>query len=295
MTDRIRTAMRVSVCSIIINFLLSLFKLLAGIVSRSGALISDAVHSASDVFSTLIVMTGIRFSDQKADREHPYGHERLECVAAVLLAVVLALTGVGIAVNGIERVRRAEVAAPGLLALAAAALSIVVKELMFWITRRVARRISSDALLADAWHHRSDAFSSVASLIAVAGAMLGLPILDPIASVVIAVLIVKAAYTIAKDGIYRMLDTSCDEKTTEAIRKVILEQEGVLRIDDLKTRLFGSKFYVDVEIAEDSTASLLEAHAVAERVHRAIEAAFPNAKHCMVHVNPLKREEVSDE
>lgn len=286
-----KVAMRVSIISIVINLLLSLLKLLAGISAKSGAMISDAVHSASDVFSTFIVMIGVTFSEKKSDEEHPYGHERLECVASLILAIILAATGVGIGFAGLEKITQANHAAlqiPGKSALAAAVVSIIIKEWMYWFTRAAAKKINSGALMADAWHHRSDALSSVGSFIGIFGARMGFPVLDPIASVVICIFIEKAAFDIFKDSIDKMVDKSCTDEEIEKMKALILSQQGVEEIDEIKTRLFGSKIYVDVEIAMDGTKPLIEAHAVAEQVHEEIEKNFSAVKHCMVHVNPLK-------
>ena len=283
-------AMRVSCVSIAINVVLSVFKVGAGILAHSGAMISDGVHSASDVFSTLIVMAGITMASRKSDKEHPYGHERMECVAALLLSAVLFATGIAIGVSAVESIGSGQEkirAVPGVLALGAAVISIVVKEWMFWYTRSAAKKINSGALMADAWHHRSDAMSSVGAFIGILGARLGFPILDPIASVAICVLIVKASVDIFRDAIDKMVDHSCDEATEESMREVIMGVKGVKGIDLLQTRLFGSKMYVDIEISADGEIPLNEAHDVAENVHHTIEKNFKDVKHCMVHVNPV--------
>ncbi len=285
-----KTAMRVSAVTIVWNVILSIFKLIAGIVGHSGAMISDAVHSASDVFSTIIVILGINIASKQSDDDHQYGHDRLECVAAILLAVVLFATGIGIGIGGINKIIEGTAGKdeiPGMIALIAAVASIVVKEGMFWYTRSAAKKINSGALMADAWHHRSDALSSVGALIGIGGARLGFPVLDPIASVIICVFIVKAAYDIFKDAIDKMVDKSCDEETEEKMRRLIEEQQGVLKVDVLRTRLFGAKMYVDIEIAADGNITLREGHEIAQGVHDKVEEEFPLVKHCMVHVNPL--------
>lgn len=285
-----KTAMRVSAVTIVWNVILSIFKLIAGIVGHSGAMISDAVHSASDVFSTIIVILGINIASRQSDDDHQYGHDRLECVAAILLAVVLFATGIGIGIGGINKIitgTSGKDEIPGMIALLAAVASILVKESMFWYTRSAAKKINSGALMADAWHHRSDALSSIGALIGIGGARLGFPVLDPIASVVICVFIVKAAYDIFKDAIDKMVDKSCDEETEEKMRRLIEEQQGVLKVDVLRTRLFGAKMYVDIEIAADGDITLREGHEIAQVVHDKVEEEFPLVKHCMVHVNPL--------
>jgi cation diffusion facilitator family transporter len=251
-------------------------------------MISDAVHSASDVFATLIVILGVWLAKKAADTDHPYGHERLECVAAVALAVILGATGLGIGWSGLQKILwgRDTLTAPGMLALAAAVLSIVTKEAMYWYTRGTAKRIDSSALLAEAWHHRSDALSSVGSFIGILGARLGLPVLDPIASVVICLFILKVALDILRDAIGKMTDHACPPEEVEQMRGCVLAQPGVLGVDALNTRLFGDRVYVDVEIRANRDLPLWQAHATAQKVHDALEGQFPRVKHCMVHVNP---------
>ena len=284
-------AMKVSGVSIAVNLLLSVFKLIAGILAHSGAMISDAVHSASDVGSTFIVMIGVTLSGKKSDKEHQYGHERMECVSSIILSGLLLATGLGIGLGGVENIVKSShgeaIVIPGMLALVAAVVSIVVKEWMFWYTRGAAKKIKSGALMADAWHHRSDAMSSVGAFVGIFGARMGFPILDPLASVVICLLIVKASVDIFRDAIDKMVDRSCDEKTEKEMRETILKVDGVKRIDLLQTRLFGSKMYVDIEIAADGAQTLDAAHEIAEKVHHAIEETFTEVKHCMVHVNPI--------
>lgn len=287
-TDK-QIAMRISAVSIIWNLVLSLAKALAGIFANSSAMISDAVHSASDVFSTIIVIIGINISSKQSDDKHPYGHERFECVASIVLADVLLITGVGIGYSGIKTIISGDyshITIPGILAIIAAIVSIVVKELMFWYTRAGAKKINSGSLMADAWHHRSDALSSVGALIGIAFARLGFPIMDSVASVVICIFVMIAAFDIFKDAFGKMVDSSCDEETISAIHTSIEKQEGVLRIDSILTRQFGNKAYVDVEIAVDGDMPLTKAHDIAEAVHDSIEKEFPEVKHCMVHVNP---------
>lgn len=282
-------AMRVSKTSILVNTLLSLVKLGAGILASSGAMVSDAVHSASDVFSTFVVMIGIKMAGKKADKEHPYGHERMECVAAILLATVLAITGAGIGFSGLRKIAGGaaqDMEVPGILAVAAAVLSIVVKEWMFWYTRGNAKKVNSGALMADAWHHRSDSLSSVGALVGIIGARMGFPLMDPLASVIICLFIFQAAYEIFKDAVDKMVDKSCDEETQQKIRALAQRQPGVLRVDSLQTREFGNKIYVDLEIAADGHLTLNESHEIAENVHDEIEKEFPQVKHIMIHVNP---------
>ncbi len=272
------------------NVLLAAFKLFAGIIGKSGAMVSDAVHSLSDVFATLVAYIGVLLSKQKEDTEHPYGHERLECVASLILGLILAGTGIGIGWAGIHKLffERDSVEIPTMLPLIAAVVSIVVKESMFWYTMYYAKKMDSSAFKADAWHHRSDAISSVGSFVGIGLAKLGLPFMDPVAGLIICVLILKVAYDITRDALSKMLDTSCGEAFEQKIGSFILQQPGVERIDLLHTRQFGNKTYVDLEIAVRRDISLVDAHAIAESVHANIERNFPNVKHVMIHVNPVE-------
>lgn len=286
-----KIAMRVSYISIVANIVLSAFKMFAGLFAHSGAMISDAVHSASDVFSTFVVMVGIKMASKEADEEHPYGHERMECVAAIILATILCITGLGIGKSAITTIvdgKSNEITVPGLLALVAAISSIIIKEAMFWYTRHFAKQIDSGALFADAWHHRSDALSSVGAFVGILFARLGFPIMDAIASLIICLFIIKASYDIFKDAIDKMVDKACDIEVEDELRELVLSVDGVEGIDVLQTRLFGNKMYVDIEICADGEKTLNETHRIAENVHESIEKQFPKVKHIMVHVNPLK-------
>lgn len=282
-------AYHVSIVTIIANFLLTILKLIAGIIGTSASMISDAIHSASDVLSTFIVMIGIHIASKESDREHPYGHERFECIAAIILAVLLAVVGVKIGISGIQNIANNSIKTPSTLALIAAIVSIIVKEWMYNYTKKVAVKINSSALLADAWHHRSDALSSIGAFIGILGSMLGLKFFDLLASVLISIFIVKVAYDILKDALNKMLDTACSVEVENKIKELVLKNEKVLSIDDLKTRLFGSKMYVDLEIGVDSKMTLIEAHTIAENIHDSVEKEFSNCKHCMVHVNPKEK------
>lgn len=283
-------AMRVSSHSIIGNVILSAFKLFAGTYARSSAMISDAIHSLSDVCSIVIVMIGVKLASRESDKEHPYGHERFECVAAVVLAAILFATGAGIGWAGLRKLLASgnnEPAVPGVLALLAAIASILVNEALYWYMRRAAKKIESSALMADAWHHRSDALASIGSFIGILGARLGCPLLDPVACMVICLFILKTAVDIFLDAVGKMTDKACDEETSAKMLEIVRVQEAVEGVDRLQTRLFGNKIYVDVEIRADGLSTLEHAHGAAQRVHDAIEAQFPKVKHCMVHVNPV--------
>ncbi len=279
--------MRISAVGVVCNAALTLFKLIAGIVANSAAMVADAVHSASDIVGSFVVMIGAVISNKAPDTEHPYGHEKLECIASVILGNILVAVGALIGYNGILKIVSGEtLTAPGTLALIAAVASIVVKEALYWYTILGAKKINSVSLKAEAWHHRSDALSSIGSFVGILGARLGVPVLDPIASVVICLFIFKVAYGIFRESIDRLIDHACCDETVEQMRETLAAVPGVLAVDDIKTRLFGSRTYVDVEIAADGDLPLREAHAIAEAAHHTLEREFPEVKHCTVHVNP---------
>lgn len=288
-----KTVRNISTTSIISNFILSFFKFFAGFLGHSEALVSDSIHSLSDVFSTIIVIIGIKISQKAPDSHHQYGHERFESVTAIVLSIILAITGIGIGASGLNRLTTQtylNAKTPTTIALIAAITSIIIKETMYWYTRFGAKKINSGALMADAWHHRSDALSSIGSLIGIIGAQNGIPILDPIATLIICLFILKAAFDIFKDGINKMVDTSISNKVLDDIRKEVMDIKGVKDIDLLKSRQFGNKCYIDLEIAVKGTLTLIEAHNIAANVHSNIEKKFPDVKHCMVHVNPYKND-----
>lgn len=289
-TTNEKIAIKVSFYSIVVNTFLSIFKLSAGIIGKSGAMISDAVHSMSDVFSTIAVIIGVKLANKKEDKEHQYGHERLECVVAMILAMSLIVVGIGIGISGMKNIISGKyqyLTIPGCLPLVAAIISIVTKEAMFWYTKIAAEKINSTALLADAWHHRSDSLSSIGSFIGILGSRLGFPVLDSIASIIICVFILKAGYNIFKDAVKKIIDEACDDETVSRICKIAASQDGVVKVDSVKTRLFASKVYVDLEISADGDKSLREIHDIAQNVHDEIENSMDFVKHCMVHVNPV--------
>ena len=289
MKNNEKIAIKVSIISIILNCLLTLIKFISGVISKSSAMISDSVHSLSDVLSTFVVIIGVKISNKKADSDHPYGHERIECVSAIILSGMLFVVGALIGINGIKNVTNSSnLVMPGVLALIASIISIISKETMYQYTIRVSKKINSAALKADAWHHRSDALSSIGSFIGILGSRLGFKVFDPLASVIISLCIIKVSIDIFKDAIDKMVDKSCDKEVIDKVIRVIEKNESVKNIDDIKTRQFGNKAYVDVEISVDENLLLKDAHKVAEEIHDSVENEINIVKHCMVHVNPYE-------
>ncbi len=287
--ENTKEAVKVSFVAIIFNIILSIVKIIAGILGNSAAMISDAVHTVSDLLSTIIVIIGVKTAAKEDDDDHQYGHERFECVAGIILATMLFITGAAIVYSAALTIingsyKTAEV--PTGIALIAAIISILMQEFLFQYTKRVAKKINSGALMADAWHHRSDALSSVGSFIGIFGSMLGFVILDSLVALIIGAVIGKVAYDIYKDSIDKMTDKACDGQTVDKIMNIAKNCPGVLSVDILKTRIFANKIYIDIEISVDGSLPLIQAHEISETLHDKIEESISKVKHCMVHVNP---------
>ncbi|MGN2368911.1 cation diffusion facilitator family transporter [Clostridium cagae] len=289
--ERLKIGYRVSVVTIIGNVILSIIKIGIGIVASSKAMIADGVHSLSDVFSTIGVIIGLKLSSKKADKEHPYGHEKFESLTSVFLGIMLVLVSLGIGFSGIKNLIYGNYSIPGSLAIFAAVISIVSKEAMYWYTLKYAEKINSTSLKADAWHHRSDSFSSIGALIGIIGARMGFPMLDPAIALVISTIIIKVSYDILKQSINQLMDTSIGDNAIKKMNAAIHSIDGVKNIDNLKTRLHANKVYVDVEISVESDISVEEGHKIAMNVHNIIEEN-KDVKHCMVHVNPFIEKKV---
>lgn len=289
----VRQANRVSVVSLIVNAILFAFKLVAGLLAASSAMVSDSVHSLSDCFSTIVVVIGIRLAGKKADREHPYGHERLECIAALILSAMLFATSFVIGYNAVKSVvavasgAESEKSAYLPLALAAAILSIAVKFILYLYTQAKAKKLNSSALHGDALHHLSDSLSSIGSVVGVLGSLFGIAVLDPAASFIICVMIFKAALDICFMAVDQLVDKAADAATEEKIRNILSTSGGVKRIDVLRTRRYGNRIFVEIEIAVDARLKLITAHRIAEKAHLLIEEEIPEVKHCTIHVNPI--------
>ena len=289
-----RVAMKVANVCIVANFLLCLLKLTGGLIANSDALVSDGINSAFDVVSGIIVIIGARLAGRTADKEHPYGHERFESVATIVLAVVLFVTGVFVGHTAIENLisgeyKNSEI--PGTLSIIAALISMASKEILFWYTRNAANKINSVSLKAAAWDHRADVISTAGALIGILLSIYGFPAADQIASILVCLFIIRTAYIIFREAIGQMTDKSCDDDFLNELRECTLSVDGVLGIDMLQVRAFGNRYYVDLEITEDWERTLKEAHETAEQVHDAIEQQYPIVKHIMVHVNPAEKQE----
>ncbi|WBW99219.1 cation diffusion facilitator family transporter [Oceanirhabdus sp. W0125-5] len=284
--NTITIANRISRVTIIWNVILAVIKLFIGFLGRSSALISDGIHSFSDVISTFCVLVGLKLSQKPEDSDHPYGHEKFEPILTKILAFILFLTAISIGMTAIKNILAGNYTTPSSITIIAALFSIGIKEWMYHYTLKGANKINSSALKADAWHHRTDALSSIGSLIGIVGALIGYPICDSLASIIICLIILKASIDIFLQAANQLVDKATDENTINNIKNIIFSVEGVLSIDSLKTRIHSNRLYIDLEISADKNLSFVKAHNIAEKVHNNIEEQIEIVKHCTVHINP---------
>ncbi len=277
---------RVSFITLIFNLVLAIGKLLAGFIGKSNAMIADGVHTISDVLSTIVVIVGLKISSKEADKNHQYGHERYELVFSKILSLFLIVTGLYIGSEGVENLRTGNIETPGRIALLAAIFSIISKEIMYRYTIRTAKEISSVSMEADAWHHRSDAFSSIGVFVGIMGARMGYKVLDPIAAIVVSIMVIKVGIDLYVKSIRGLVDEAADDKTVRTIEEVAMDVQGVKKIKSLKTRVFANKIYVDMDILVNGCIRVHEGHDIAEEVHNRVESEVLDVKHCMVHVEP---------
>ena len=289
MENREKIMLKVSYVSIIGNLFLTIFKLLAGFIGHSVAMVSDGVHSFSDIASTVIVIIGVKLGNRSSDKEHQYGHERMESAMSIVLAVLLFFVGIEIGESGIKNIffsESEEIIVPSMIAIIAAVVSIITKEGMFWVTYLASKKVKSSMLKADAWHHRSDAISSVVSLIGIFLAQKGYVWFDSVAGLLIGLFITKISIDIFREALDKMVDKACSEEEQKKISDAILSVEGVINVDGLRTRLFGDKIFVDVEILVNGDITVSQGHIIAGKVREKVKNTLEEIKDCHVHVNP---------
>ncbi len=270
------------------NVALAIFKLLAGIFGFSYAMIADAIHSLSDCLATGTVYVGLRIGEKPPDESHPYGHGNAETIAAFLVALIVLATGVFVGISAVQLIAHKQFETPATIALAAAAISIVTKEGMFRYTLKVGKRNNSPALIANAWDHRSDAYSSVAALAGILGARLAFQYLDPIAGLVVSAFIVKMSLTILRSNVGILMDERPEPAVLDRIRAAVLEVKGVKAIDSIKAHRRGSTFTIDIEVAVDSNLTVEQGHQVASKVKNKLLHNIEHVQEVMVHVNPYQ-------
>lgn len=295
--NREKEIYKVTLWGSLVNFLLLVFKFVAGFVGNSAAMIADAVHSLSDFITDIIVILFVRVSSMPKDENHHYGHGKYETLATAIIGVVLFAVGVGILVNAVETIidffHGKELAAPNIWALGAAAVSIVFKEVLYQYTVYKGKNLNSNAVMANAWHHRSDALSSIGTLLGISGAMfLGEKwrVLDPIAAFLVSIFILKVAIELTKASLEELLEKSLPKKTQEKILNIIHSFPEVKSPHNLRTRHIGSNIAIEFHIRMDGNLSLNEVHEITKRMENALKAEFGPLTHIGIHMEPINHE-----
>jgi len=286
---------RVTILGGIVNALLVLFKFAAGIIGNSAAMVADAVHSLSDFVTDLVVLLFVRISSKPEDDDHDYGHGKYETIATSVIAIALFAVGVMLGVGGVRKIILVHdggvLPQPELIALFAALLSIFAKEVLFRITRKVAREVNSSSVEANAWHHRSDALSSVATAVGIGGALAfggKWTILDPIAALIVCVMIIRAAIELIFPALDELLEKSLPRETEDRICDIVASEPGVSDIHHLRTRKIGNRIAVEMHIRMPGNVSLEEAHSHASAIEKALRAEFGESTHIIIHLEPTK-------
>lgn len=285
----------------VINFLLTAGKIVAGIVGQSSAMIADGVHSLSDFITDVIVIAFIRISGKERDSSHHYGHGKFETFAAMLISIALMMVGIGILISGAGKIigslKGEPIDKPGYIALYAALISILSKEGLYWYTKIEGKRLNSQAMIANAWHHRSDAFSSIGTALGISGAILlgeGWRILDPIAGIIVSLFILKIAWDIAKPSINELLDSSLPESIQKELIDIVTKTDGVQQFHNLRTRRIGEAISVEVHIKVDKKLTVEASHQIATEIEIAIRLKFGERTHAIVHVEPFNTDNVTN-
>ena len=288
-SENSKIILRITATTITVNIFLMIAKMVLGIIFDSLSVVSDAIHTASDLFTSVLVVGAVFLSSPKRDEKHNYGREKVEALAILFFALVLVGVGGGLIWQGVEGIVSPKETSVNYYLIAVIALSLVAKETMFWFVRHYSRKIKSDILKAEAWHHRSDSLSSIAVLIGlVADAFVRTTIVESVAIIFVGVMIFKVAFDIVKPALGQLTDRAANEQVYSKIREIALAVQGVERIDCLRTRVFGSKIYVDVTIAVDGNLTTIQSHSIAQEVHDVLEGQSDlRIKHCVVQINPV--------
>ncbi|WP_069650481.1 cation diffusion facilitator family transporter [Caloranaerobacter ferrireducens] len=288
---RYKIASRVTWLTIILNVILAVGKIIIGLISNSNAILADGIHTISDIGSSIGIVIGFFIAKKPEDEEHQYGHEKAETIAAFLLSLMLIAVGVKIGISSLKLMLYQTTRIPAIEAIWAAGISIIVKELQFRMAMNVGKKINSKALIADAWHHRSDALSSIAALFGVIGARMGYPLLDPLAGLIVSIIVVKVGVEFFIHGYNELMDISIEESKLYEIAERLMKNTNIKNINDIKARKHGSKVYVDIKICVDPNITVYMGHSIAEEVEEEVKKSLDNVKDVMVHVNPCSNYE----
>ncbi|UCD63568.1 MAG: cation transporter [Candidatus Zixiibacteriota bacterium] len=286
--DGLKAGLRVTWAGIVANILLFFLKLLTGLLGRSQALIADAVHSLSDLFSDFVVLLGLKLGRKEEDEDHPFGHARIETLSGMMVGAILVIVGIAIAYNAVITIYEHRISRPGLFTVVAAFVSIVVKEGLYQYTVTVGRRIKSLAVVANAWHHRTDAFSSVAVLIGVTAAYLNPAwhLADALAAIVVVFFIAKVGAALAWEGFKQVIDTAPDRRILDRLVETAQAVKGVWQVHDVRARYSGSQIFVEMHIVVDAELTVREGHRIADEVRNHVVNEVDDVTYVIVHVDP---------
>lgn len=290
---RYKQAKKITIIGAITNAMLGLIKVLGGIFFKSHGLLADGVHSFSDLFTDGMVLIASKYGSQEADERHTYGHQRIETAATMVLSLLLILAGIGIGWDALDVILNDKVQTPEIFSLPIAVISIAANEILYHATNRVGKLINSPLLIANAWHHRTDAASSAIVLIGVLGAVFGVPLLDPLAAVIIAAMIIKMGVNYGVDSLKELVDTGVDYEKIKLIENTIKKIDGVEKMHCFRNRMMGKDMYVDVHIIVESYISVSEGHHIAQQVHKNLLDEFAEIKDVTIHVDPEDDETAS--
>lgn len=284
--DDFKTAEKWAIIGVVGNIILAAFKAFAGIVGGSSAMVADAIHSASDIVASAVVYVSLKIAKKPADEEHPFGHGKAEAISTSIVGLMLIAAGIQIIRTAYLTISGGSIEAPSIIALYAAVLSIVIKEAMYRVTYKVGKRINSPSTIANAMDHRSDAFSSIATFVGIGGAILGYPIMDPIAGAIVAVFILKMGYEIIIDAANQIMDKSPEKDKIMLIREVVLDTPGVESTHDIRVRQSGPFYLVDLDICVDKNTSLDKAHEIGDIARSNVYKALDKIFEVRVHIDP---------
>ncbi len=296
MTDsdsRLKQINKVTIVGFFVNLLLTVTKIIAGIIGKSGAMFADGIHSLSDFVTDIIVLVFVKFSSKDLDDDHKYGHGKFETFATMLISFALLVVGIGIFWSGLQKVilvyKGEIIEQPGIIAFFAALVSIASKEALFWYTIKIGKGANSQAVVANAWHHRSDAFSSIGTALGISGAIfLGEKwrILDPIAGIIVSLFIIKVAWELAKPSIKELLESSLPEETENEISDLIKNVQGVKNFHKLKTRKIGNTYAIEAHVRVDKDLSVEASHNIASEIEKLLREKFGIQTHIGIHIEP---------
>jgi len=284
--ERYSEAKKITLIGAIINAILGTIKVISGYFFHSNALVADGFHSFSDLITDIMVLLASKYGSNAADDSHPYGHQRIETAGTLLLSLILILAGFGIGLDALEEIIYNKNDLPNYLALPIAIISIFINEALFHYTRRIGKKIDSDLIIANAWHRRSDAASSIVVLIGLIGSLAGFKYLDAIAAILVGFMIIKMGITYGWNSVKELIDTAVEPQLTENIKKVIMKVDGVDKIHQLRSRMMGRDVFIDVHILVSPYISVSEGHYIAQHVHQTLMNKIDNVKDVTVHVDP---------